>query len=278
MNRSSTVSRRRTARGGFTLVELLTVIVIIGVLVSLITAAAIRARSTARNAVVSNEVGGLNDALEAYKIKYGQLPPCDFSNQARVMSHLRVRFPNYRPANFAAFASDVQSATGLNPGGLTPASALVFWLGGIPDGGPSMLPAGFSADQSNPFRAGKPRIAPQFDFVQERLRDADGNGWRAYYPEGITAAPFVYFRSWNGDYSGLSYTPSNGNAGTAVPYRSGDNSMWRNERGCQIVTAGLDGIYGTGTGPRCSQTGTNCSPEDYDNHTNFTQGRIQDEM
>ena len=65
-------------RRAFTLIEMLTVIVIIGILASLITAAAIRAAPAVKNFAVRKEISDLQQALEAYKIKYSEYPP-DFA-------------------------------------------------------------------------------------------------------------------------------------------------------------------------------------------------------
>lgn len=121
VRRPSTV-RRRPSTAGFTLVEMLTVIVIIGILGSLITGAAIVAQRRARRATVRMEISQLEMALTRYKQDIGELPP-DFANlrspctmtagfpdpdpgtnevirvnaQDAVLRHLRKRFPRYTP-------------------------------------------------------------------------------------------------------------------------------------------------------------------------------------
>ncbi len=68
-------STKRTLRHGFTLVEMLVVVAIIGILAGLITAAATVAIKTAKKAVITMEFTQLDQALKAYKDKYGEYPP-----------------------------------------------------------------------------------------------------------------------------------------------------------------------------------------------------------
>ena len=75
MNRpESRTSRRRRPRG-FTLVELLVVVVIIGILVALLVPAIANAVRTANNARVTGEINTMSTALAAFKDKYGEYPP-----------------------------------------------------------------------------------------------------------------------------------------------------------------------------------------------------------
>ena len=63
-----------------------------------------RARVTAKNAVITNEINQLDMAVRAYKEKYGDYPP-DFTQQeyppvqandwAAVTLHLQRAFPRY---------------------------------------------------------------------------------------------------------------------------------------------------------------------------------------
>lgn len=72
-------NRRRTpagpARGGFTLVELLIVFVILAILIALLLPAINGAVRTAKNAAVTANLKQLDAALAAFKSKYGEYPP-----------------------------------------------------------------------------------------------------------------------------------------------------------------------------------------------------------
>ncbi|MGO8750489.1 MAG: type II secretion system protein [Thermoguttaceae bacterium] len=184
-------SPRPPAPRGFTLVEMMTVIVIIGILGSLITVAAYRARVAALRAVTKTEISQLQAALESYKAKYGEYPP-DFANvnnsnaQQAILRHLRKAFPRYlvygasntyvpiASASFANFRYDMlnnpNGAYGIDPLNFDAASGLVFWLGGLPQNtANSYLPAGFNANPAAPFTQGTPRTEPFFNFVADRL-------------------------------------------------------------------------------------------------------------
>src|SRR3989339_1099938 len=117
-------------RRGFTLVEMLVVIVIIGILASLITGAAIMARLRAKITMVRTEIAQLEMTLTQYKAEVGEFPP-DFANlqfpcsktaglpdpnpnndeivrvnaQDAVLRHLRRRFPRYTPMGRATPAN-----------------------------------------------------------------------------------------------------------------------------------------------------------------------------
>lgn len=228
----------RAARHGFTLVELLTVLVILATLFSLMTGAIWRARLKGKDAAIKTELTHLEMALEQYKNEYGEYPPDffgvnnpddDIRQYARgaVLRHLRRAFPQYRiqgatiDERFEYFAKDVQQNCGLNPRTFDPAAAAIFWLGGLPESIPNLptgadppllikpwQPVGFHEDPRHPFRTGLPRTQRLYDFPVDRLDvvplhgddDTIANQLR-YYPEGVVGgdnAPYVYFRAYRG--------------------------------------------------------------------------------
>src|SRR5271166_297603 len=76
---SSPPIRRRPGEGrgprGFTMVELLAVILILAVLIALLLPALNGALKTARNAAVGGEIDQLAQALASFKAQYGDYPP-----------------------------------------------------------------------------------------------------------------------------------------------------------------------------------------------------------
>jgi prepilin-type N-terminal cleavage/methylation domain-containing protein len=138
-------SSRRTA---FTLVELLVVITIIGILVSLITVAALGALRTARQGAIKLEINQIAGSFDKYKdsansyppnaVTDGNMEPVD-ENQVfqDLKRHLQQAFPKHREKDDL-----IRALAGLNPsdaarypkmldGGMTAAEAVVFWLGGF---------------------------------------------------------------------------------------------------------------------------------------------------
>jgi prepilin-type N-terminal cleavage/methylation domain-containing protein len=222
----------RRPRQGFTLVEMLTVIVIIGILAALTLTAVQSARSSARNAVIKTDITQLAMALEAYKTKHGEYPPdfCGVTSsddvirnaaQDAVIRHFMKVYPRtgLRPdpavddtawTTFQTAISSQYKVT-MDVGG-TPtqvpvdvntfdgAVALLFWLGGLPDAEGKLL--GFHTNPTNPFQGGSPRSQPFFEFKEERVRytvsgpsGSEVVTMRFYSSDDFTSsAPYVYFR------------------------------------------------------------------------------------
>ncbi|QEH38163.1 hypothetical protein OJF2_67610 [Aquisphaera giovannonii] len=177
-----------TRRGGFTLVELLMVIAILGLLIALLLPAINSAVRTSRKAAIGAEINTLAQGLNAFKAQYGDYPPSrvylaengDFgSAQAiqiapgditfaqlsqRTVSYLRRFFPR---AVLNTSGGNVWGALGSSPkvwydfngnGVMDPPyileghECLVFFLGGIPlNNGTSFSMTGFGKDPTNPF-------------------------------------------------------------------------------------------------------------------------------
>lgn len=140
-------SRRLNPHQGFTLIEVLTVIAIIGILVGLLLAAVGPVRRNVRQAAIAFEVLAIDGALNQYKTKYGSFPP-DGSNAAQLVAHLRKAFPNIATSEINLLTTDsfpgttvplVNFTNGAPAGVMDPPEALVFFLGG------------FSADPVYPF-------------------------------------------------------------------------------------------------------------------------------
>lgn len=187
-NRRGVAMRRAWARAGFTLVEMLVVIAIIGMLMALVSVAVWKALERAKITKIVVEIGQLQTAIQSYKEKHLQYPPCMaeinvVNRKVHFMRHVQVAFTNANygtsSANFDQLRSGLMStavstfssqpynykdATGdiktLDLNSLDQAEAIVFWLGGFPtpyNSGSAASIAnrrifGFHRDQDSPFR------------------------------------------------------------------------------------------------------------------------------
>ena len=239
----------RRSRPGFTLVELLVVVVIIAVLASFLVPAVWNAITSAEEGKIKVEVALLASAVEAYKAEYGAYPP-DFNDKTLALAHINRIFPRQ---------TDYASAAALPS--LSEPEALVFWL------------RGFSPDPQRPFFGDGDRT-PLFDFDRLQL-SAELHStapYPKYWPQSGQETPYAYFSK---TYVGKSYSVSGAQTGTARPYLL-DGGVATNESTYaaagkfQIISAGQDGHYGDGGGQYPS--GTNYAAGDRDNVVNFSQG------
>lgn len=219
---------------GFTLVEMLMVIVIISILIGLLIVAVAPAITKGKVATVRAEIDQLHNAVERYKMEFGAYPPSPgtlgstsaapgfetaVQREARILRHIRKAFPRYVVADFTALATAIQAGTsrdltdpsdGLGISDLDSAEVIVFFLGGLPirrpgpGGTETWELSGFCANPQAPFLhvddpQGQQRTIKLFEFDTRRLVDRDGDGWPEYIPPGTTTVaempPYVYFDS-----------------------------------------------------------------------------------
>jgi hypothetical protein len=222
-----------------------------------------------REARLATEVAMLDSAFKAYKEIHGEYPPSDFGHLDDVNSlqyialanHLKRAFPN------ADVRTEIAAIESL--GVRTPAQAICFWLGG------------FSIDPKRPVSGlfGRPsaeRCAPLIDFDRARLKRLTPNDQMpVYVPYDGEGAPYTYFAavSYATQVSFRTEDWKDAGKGIARPYRSDKApGEFVNPRSFQIISAGLDGDYGGGTGSFPS--GRGYERGDFDNITNFSDRNL----
>jgi general secretion pathway protein G len=70
-------SRERSREGGFTLLELLVVLVILGLLIGLVAPAALRQLGNAKQKIAHQQIERIGSVLEMYKLDNGTFPSSD---------------------------------------------------------------------------------------------------------------------------------------------------------------------------------------------------------
>lgn len=264
-------------RYGFTLVELLVTITIIGILMAIAVPTAYSAYVRAKKGAMKIEVTNLATAVEQYKQKYGDYPP-DGSSWDVVARHIRKAFPR-------AVASELtvlQAACGGTGSGTFPlgvmnrAEALVFFLGGFSTdpqhpftgpGGPFVIVAGspvYNTDRENAiYDFGSTLLLDTVDETAFGMTVLGAAEPADIMPvsrlKGLTV-PTAYFdsRTYVFDVPSVgpffnNYENSSASAlafGTARPYLSTTTSTstggdkYQNDKTFQIVCAGLDNRFG----------------------------------
>lgn len=289
MKRHKSLTAVSSSRSGFSLIELLVVITIIGILVALIVPALQGARYRTQVAAVSTEINQLDQAIAAFKSKFGVEPPSSLMvptsatgwTAADRQKVLRIwdQFDFSTCGGFGYQAAPIY---------LNGAECLVFFLGGLNNGTPSS-PAliGFSKNPRTPWStSGENRDVPFYDqFDPVRLVDVDQDSVVEFVDSlpGQTT-PYLYFSS-----QGKSYRKTNGastmdefdvHGGMTNPkdmssiYVGSDGKTPERASSYQLVSPGIDGLYGLGgTIAAAGLTGTRAA--EADNITNFSGGLMK---
>ncbi len=295
-------------RSGFTLIELMVVIVIISILMALILPAIGGAIKNTRIAGVVNEINQLDSAIARFKADHGIEPPSSIvlcekstdwtSNTSTINSAALIRqiWPSYDFGNH-----DINgNGTTTDIITLSVGECLVFFLGGVNGNDTPGTSAqnniagqigpctGFSKNPASPFdRGGSSREAPLFEFVPSRFTDINKNGFPEYKDNLPSQTnPYLYYSGYDGQ--GYATATEFGGGALTSPYLQGStltSQPWK-PNGHQIISPGYDRAYGFG-GPYLPKTtdplpaASSGSPTikerqpELDNITNFSNGQLQ---
>jgi len=211
---------------GFTLVEMLVVITIIGVLVSLASVAVFRALEYAKWARIKMEITNLDSAVESFKQKYGDYPPSFMSNDPnvknQVVAFLTKAFPRCDVATEVAYVPNLSASTTPVPLSADNIGAveLVFWLTSI------------SKDPAHPLSAATIDRQSLFDFDKTRITSLDPSkpaGWQivgtvpkytpgVYIPVNGKDKPYLYFAARDYLFHAMRPASANPTSVSGVPY------------------------------------------------------------
>lgn len=269
---------RQTGRSGFSLVELLMVILIIAVLMALILPAIGSVRRAARNTAVKVEIDQLSTAMSQFERRFGKLPPSFLiipgdgewsdtgTGTAAMQRNVALQYSKRRIRElwprFNFLPTPVASANGglgtLATGDLVLSGdeMLAFALGGIQTSAGQAL--GFSKNPRLPFAGtGDNRDGPFFTDWNGRLVDFDGDGFRSFVDSlpGQTA-PYLFVSTGGGnsypdltanltaygDAADFNVFPGTGK-NPVGPYYNSSGVAWK-ANSFQVISPGADGLYG----------------------------------
>ncbi|MEZ6039468.1 MAG: prepilin-type N-terminal cleavage/methylation domain-containing protein [Planctomycetaceae bacterium] len=279
MRRLTKKTNRPERRSGFSLIELMVVIVILGILIALLVPAISGARRAARVAEVVADITRLETAISKFKSDFGGLEPWDFilfdesGGWASASPAIDKQLKDSRSRLRRLWSQFPFGAADLNNDGdttdlieLSGSECLVFFLGGVPSGGDVV---GFSANPLAPFSTTSTSRTPRYmDFSVGRLVDQDADGMFEYLdPIADQKQPYHYASSNNGQ----GYSPLIGH------YLDGNLKPW-NRDSHQIISPGFDGDFGPATpitptyAPGDELSGNRVT--EADNIANFSNGTL----
>lgn len=212
------MKRLHNSRAAFTLVELLTVVIIIGFLAGMVAGTAPAVLRSVKSSAIRSEIQQLSMALEAYKAEYGEYPP-DGTNQDAVTKHIKRCYPD--------------AISG--PSGVAPETALYIFLGP------------HNADPKYPFTSSTDTTKGFFEFDKSRLESGQ------YLPSGCTVSyrylkPRMIQNQKEYTPSPVAYKDANGiwyNLETYQIISAGLDDDWGNTS--EVVLSGSTSDYQKGT-------------------------------
>ncbi len=262
-------------REGFTLIELMIVIVIIAAIAGLLLPAIAGARRGARITEVRNEISQLESAISDFKATFGVEPPSaitlheqasgwatDPANRALIRSVFgnKYNFSVNRDINGDGDTNDTIVLKG--------DQCLVFFLGGMYDTSTGAL-TGFSSNPTNPFdrSSSGTRMGPFITFDPGRIRTSvtgvtyAANRHLDRFPVYVDKLdgqqrPYLYAANYQGQGYNDTATYSDIESDAAPNFRiyrtntknlatDPDTAPWK-PQGVQIISPGFDGEYGLG--------------------------------
>lgn len=256
--RQQCTQTKRPHRSGFTLIEVLIVIVIIGILAALILPAVNRARMRAQIARVQSELESMKASITDFKVRFKNTPPSNitlheapagWASDALSRRTIKTLWPQFDFSVTRDVNGDGDSTDSFNMEG---SECLVFFLGGMIDGTSGAF-RGFSKNPGNPLALDNgTRDGPFFEFLggidpttktpTGRITDSDGDSLPEYLdPLASQLLPIIYLSS-NG---GLGYRATDDDS-IAPYYRDGARRDPFNADGFQLISPGFDFSYGTG--------------------------------
>lgn len=276
-----------TRRRGFTLVEMLVVIVIIAILMGLLLAAVAPVLFTSHNFAVTSEINELQGSIEQFKTKFGFYPPSEFDldgdgtndlgtggdaeDLAKFKEYLRRIAPNHEQDD-----TDIDNwwtAVGQN---LDNDSILVFWLSGLKRNAQFPLTNGNGGAAWDGFAVGDdPDNYVFFELDGAQLVDGNAATVKRYLQRKIGDQPYLYF-DWQ-HYATATITIG----GTPLyAYRTVPevNGNYFNPNTFQIVAAGKDVTFGAFTGADYVWSVSPQLVNHRDNLTNFSNGILEKEL
>jgi len=254
------------ARSGFTLIEVMVVILIISILVSLTAVVLTKVRTKAKEATAQAEMAQVSNAIGAFKVKLNAsfLPAFQPSSSTGGSFRLASGYTDASGALIPAFAPEATYLKQLFPqmnlsdNGLRDSSGKfinngVFMPAGSTNGPMTLDPnqsmlffltgstftsfQGFSTNRQTPFASpsGGPSVGPFLDVAAGKLD---------------TASPPHYTDPWGNPYAYLAFDPNlnkypNATCFGVSPY-SDSTGKPLNQKGFQIISAGKDGAFGPG--------------------------------
>jgi len=223
MSASTRHPARPHARAGFTLIEILVVVIVISILLALLVPAFTGGRTKVIESKVVVEIKQIEGAIGSFKVKYGVEPPSRFvfyltaagwNGDAPARALIRRIWPQFEfnvdnativakapggvafPANWSTIATNQGHPNWI---GFNSGEAMMLFLGGIIDSTTS-APTGFCKNPAFPFSPnGTNREGPFMEFDIGRIKDSDSNGIMEYFDSlPGQSNPYLYFSSYEG--------------------------------------------------------------------------------